>query len=64
MLFISINDKIVETKAMIDTGNLAKEPITNTPVVIVESSLLENALPFQILNNLEKILKESSISVK
>ena len=51
-----LNEKLIETKAMIDTGNLAKEPITNTPVVIVESSLLENVLPSQILNNLEKIL--------
>ena len=41
---------------MIDTGNLAKEPITNIPVVIVESTLLENAIPLEILNNVEKIL--------
>ena len=41
---------------MIDTGNLAKEPITSTPVVIVERTLLEEVLPKQILNNLEKIL--------
>lgn len=53
---IKLNEKTVETKAMIDTGNLAKEPITNTPVVIVESTLLEDILPRQILNNLEKIL--------
>lgn len=51
-----LNEKIVETKAMIDTGNLAKEPITNRPVVIVESTLLDGVLPKQILNNLEKIL--------
>ena len=51
-----LNEKMVETKAMIDTGNLAKEPITNTPVVIVERSLLEEVVPIQILNNLEKIL--------
>lgn len=51
-----LNEKMIEAKAMIDTGNLAKEPITNTPVVIVESSLLEEVLPIQILNNLEKIL--------
>ena len=51
-----INEKIKETKAMIDTGNLAKEPITNIPVVIVESTLLEDVLPKEILNNLEKIL--------
>lgn len=51
-----LNGKQVETKAMIDTGNLVKEPITNTPVVIVESSLLNDILPKEILNNLENIL--------
>ena len=53
---IKINGKEVETKAMIDTGNLAKEPITNTPVVIVESSLLEKILPEEILNSIDNIL--------
>lgn len=53
---IKLNEKTIETKAMIDTGNLAREPITNTPVIIVESTLLEEVLPIQILNNLEKIL--------
>ena len=53
---IIINGKEIETKAMIDTGNLAKEPITNTPVVIVESSLLEKILPKEILNNIDNIL--------
>ena len=41
---------------MIDTGNLVKEPITNTPVVIVEESLLEGIIPKEILKNLENIL--------
>ena len=53
---IKINGQIVRTKAMIDTGNLAKEPITNTPVVIVESSLLYYIIPKEILNNLDMIL--------
>lgn len=53
---IKLYGKLIETKAMIDTGNLAKEPITNTPVIIIESTLLEDILPIQILNNLEKIL--------
>ena len=55
-IHISLNNKKIETKAMIDTGNLAKEPITNTPVVIVENSLLQNILPKEICNNLDKIL--------
>ena len=53
---LKINEKQIETKAMIDTGNLVKEPITNTPVVIVEESLLEGIIPKEILKNLENIL--------
>ena len=53
---IKLNGNVIETRAMIDTGNLVKEPITNTPVVIVESSLLYDIIPKQILNNIEKIL--------
>ena len=51
-----IDGKEIETKAMIDTGNLVKEPITNAPVIIVESTLLEEILPKEIINNLEEIL--------
>ena len=61
---IKINGKEVETKAMIDTGNLAKEPITNTPVVIVESSLLEKVLPKEILNSIDNILAGKLDGVK
>lgn len=53
---ISINQKQIETVAMIDTGNLLKDPISNTPVIVVEHSLLYDILPKQILNNLENIL--------
>ena len=53
---IKINNKLIETKAMLDTGNLAREPITNTPVVIVESSLLENTIPQYILKNIDHVL--------
>jgi len=53
---IKLQEKTIETRAMIDTGNFAKEPITNTPVVIVERSLLDEILPNKILNNLENIL--------
>lgn len=53
---IKLNEKEITTQAMIDTGNLAKEPITNAPVVIVESSLLEGIIPREILKNLDNIL--------
>ena len=35
---IKINEKYVEAKAMIDTGNLLKEPITQKDVIIVEKN--------------------------
>ena len=53
---VLLNGKSIQTTAMIDTGNLAKEPITNTPVVIVENSLLQNIVPKEICNNLDEIL--------
>lgn len=53
---IKINEKLVKTKAMIDTGNMLKEPITNTPVVVVESTLLYECIPKEILYNLENII--------
>lgn len=53
---IKINNQIIRTKAMIDTGNMLKEPITNTPVVVVEHTLLYECIPKEILNNLENII--------
>ena len=63
---IKINQKIVKTKAMVDTGNLLKEPITNIPVVVVENKILYDVVPKEILENIEKILGGdlSSISEK
>ena len=53
---IKLNEKIIETTAMIDTGNLLKEPITNTPVIVVEHSLLYDCIPKEILNHLDELL--------
>lgn len=53
---IQLNEKKIETTAMIDTGNLLKEPITNTPVIVVEHTLLYECIPKEILNNLEELL--------
>lgn len=53
---IQINNKIIKTKAMIDTGNCLKEPITNIPVVVLEHTLLYECIPKEILNNLDNII--------
>lgn len=53
---IRLNGKTIETTAMIDTGNLLKEPITNTPVIVVEHTLLYESIPKEILHNLDELI--------
>ncbi len=53
---IELNNTKIKTRAMIDTGNMLKDPITNMPVVVVEKSLLYECMPKEILNNLENII--------
>lgn len=55
-LDVYLEGKRIETRAMIDTGNMLREPITNTPVIIVEHTLLYGTVPKQILNNIDEIL--------
>ena len=53
---VKINNKKIKTQAMIDTGNLLKEPITNTPVIVMEHTLFYDIIPKQILDNIQNIL--------
>jgi len=53
---IIVNDKQIQTKALIDTGNFLKEPITNIPVIVAEHLLLKNIIPDEILESIENIL--------
>lgn len=53
---IKLNNKEIQTRAMIDTGNFLREPITNTPVIVVEHTLLYDCIPKEILNHLDNIL--------
>ena len=48
--------KTVRIKAMLDTGNQLKEPITGTPVIIAEKESLKGLLPDNILDNVEEYL--------
>ena len=53
---IQLNGEKIKANTMIDTGNMLKEPITNTPVIVVEHTLLYQCMPKEILNNLENII--------
>lgn len=53
---IKFGNNKISTIAMIDTGNVLKDPITSMPVMIVEKDILKNILPSVILDNLSKII--------
>lgn len=53
---INFDEKYKTVKAMIDTGNLLKEPITGIPVVVIEKSELLDIFPKEILENVENII--------
>lgn len=53
---IFIGEKSVKAKAMLDTGNMLKDPITRMPVIVVEKDILYEIIPYKILDNLEQII--------
>ncbi len=56
-LEIFYDGKYKKIKTMLDTGNLLKEPISKTDVVIVEKESLEGIISNDILKNIKYILK-------
>lgn len=60
---IIINSKSVYVKAIIDTGNFLKEPITQTPVVVVQKNVLKGVIPSYILENIEDIINGKSVNL-
>lgn len=53
---IGLNQTTIQATAMLDTGNMLKEPITNTPVIVVEHTLLYECVPKEILNHLDELI--------
>ncbi len=53
---VFVEEKNIKTKAMIDTGNMLKDPITRMPVIVIEKDILYEIIPYKILDNLEKII--------
>lgn len=56
---IYLNDKVSKVHALVDTGNLLKEPITGNSVIVVEKEKLYNLIPNEILDNIEKIIYQN-----
>lgn len=53
---IGYKDKEIIVRAIIDSGNLLKEPITGAEVVVVEKEKLKEIIEEEILNNIEAII--------
>lgn len=51
-----------EVSAMLDTGNLLRDPISKIPVIIVEKEKLYSIIPAELLDNIEKIIGGEEIS--
>ena len=57
---IFYKEKKCNVKVILDTGNLLVSPITNIPVMIVESQKLKDIIPEKLLNNMEKVIYNSN----
>lgn len=53
---IKLDEKEITINVMLDTGNMLKDPISNSPVVLVEKSKLYDILPNNLLENTKNIL--------
>lgn len=60
---INLNNKNTYIKAIIDTGNFLREPITKTPVIVVQKDILKEIIPSIIIDNLDKILKGENVKL-
>lgn len=56
---IYYKEKSVSIKAILDTGNFLRDPITNIPVLIVEATKLADILSANILDNVNNIVTGS-----
>lgn len=59
---IYYKEKNIGIKVILDTGNLLTEPITNTPVMIVEASKMKTFIPDNILKNIDAILTNNEFN--
>lgn len=53
---IELEGQTLKLKAMLDTGNLLKDPISGMPVVVVEKQQLYSILPAKLLDNIDKLI--------
>ena len=53
---IEIKETRIKTKMLLDTGNMLRDPITNSPVILAERKILNTMLPDEVIQLLEQKL--------
>ena len=47
---------MTKARALLDSGNMLKEPISQKPVIVVEKTTLSKIIPEEVLDYIEKIV--------
>ena len=55
-IYIRLEEKELKLKVMLDTGNMLKDPISNSPVALIDKTKLYELLPKEILDNSKEML--------
>ena len=57
---IRFNNKVCKSKVLLDTGNLLIDPITSSPVVVIEKEKIKEIISESILDSLLKVLEDNN----
>ena len=49
-------NKMTKARALLDSGNMLKEPISQKPVIVVEKAILSEIIPEEVLNYIERMV--------
>ena len=49
-------NKMTKARALLDSGNMLKEPISQKPVIVVEKAILSKIIPEEVLNYIERMV--------
>ena len=49
-------NKMTKARALLDSGNMLKEPISQKPIIVVEKAILSKIIPEEVLNYIERMV--------
>lgn len=61
---LKLEEKTLSFKAIIDTGNFLRDPISKAPVIIVEKETLKGFLPAEIVDNTHDIINGKNVELR